>query len=75
MRRCQQEIRGRRGDRARRLAETQEEDLSAIADHVVEREADDAAEGLGVEQDDGGGDPDLERQARVRQDAAEAGSR
>jgi len=45
--------------------------LSAIADHVVERETDDAAEGLGVEQDDRGRDPDLERQARVRQDAAE----
>ncbi|MFE4799992.1 hypothetical protein ACFRFL_34450 [Streptomyces sp. NPDC056708] len=34
------------------------EDLVAVVDHVVDGEADNAAERLRVEQDDGGRDPD-----------------
>jgi hypothetical protein len=40
-------------------------------DHVVEGEADDAAERLCVEQDDGGCDPGPERQVMAGQEAAE----
>jgi hypothetical protein len=53
-----------------RLAESQE-DLVAVADHVVEGEADDTAEGLRVEQDEGGRDPGPEREVMGRQDTAE----
>lgn len=38
------------------FAQTQQ-DLVAVVDHAVGGEADDAAEGLGVEQDDRGHDP------------------
>jgi hypothetical protein len=61
----QEKLRGWGGDWGRRLAEVKE-NLVAVAGHVLDREADDAAEGLGVEQDDGGRSADLERQVRVR---------
>jgi hypothetical protein len=35
-----------------------QEDLVALVDHIVDGEADDEAEWLCVEQDDGGRDPD-----------------
>ncbi len=66
---AEQEIGDRSGDRGRWLTEPQE-DLFAVVDHVVEGEADDAAERLCVEQDDGGGDPGPERQVMAGQEAA-----
>jgi hypothetical protein len=71
---AEQEIGNRSGDRGRWLTEPQE-DLFAVVDHVVEGEADDAAERLCVEQDDGGCDPGPERQVMAGQEVAElAGS-
>ena len=67
---AEQEVGDWAGDRGWRFAEPQE-DLVALADHVVEGEADDAAERLGVEQDDGGRDPGPQRQVVAGQDAAE----
>ena len=58
------------GTGGRRFAEPQE-DLVAVADHVVEGEADDAAERLGVKQDQGPCDAGPERQVVAGQDTAE----
>ena len=53
-----------------RLAEPQE-DLVAVAGHVVEGEADDAADRLRVKQDEGRRDAGAERQVIGYRDAAE----
>jgi hypothetical protein len=65
----EQEIGDRAGDRGRRFVEPQE-DPPAVLDDVVDGEADDAAEGLGVEQDDGGRELGLRRQVAVVQEVA-----
>lgn len=46
------------------------EDLVAVVDHVVDGEADNAAERLRVEQDDGSRDPGPQRQAVIGQEAS-----
>jgi hypothetical protein len=45
--------------------------MVAAADHVIDGQADDTAERLCVEQDDGGRDPGPERQVVAGQQAAE----
>ncbi|MBO8185298.1 hypothetical protein JW592_07425 [Streptomyces sp. DW4-2] len=64
------EFRERFGNGGRRLAEPGEGLLIGVGD-FVEGEADDAAERLGVKQDDAPSHPESQRQARVGEKAAD----
>ncbi|WP_188301053.1 hypothetical protein [Streptomyces sp. CBMA156] len=48
-------------------------DLLAVVQDVAGRQADDAGEGLGEQQDETGGDPDPQRRGFVAEDATEGG--
>ena len=58
------------GQRGWRVSEPQQ-DLIAVMDYVVDGQADDPAEGLGVEQDDDGRDPGPQRQVAAGEEVAE----
>ena len=66
----EQEIGDWSGQRGWRVPEPQQ-DLVAVMDYVVDGEAGDSAEGLGVEQDDDGRDPGPQRQVGAGEEVAE----
>ena len=66
----EQDVGGRGGQRGWRVPEPQQ-DLVAVVDYVVDGQADDPAEGLGVEQDDDGRGPGPQRQVGAGEEVAE----
>jgi DNA-binding CsgD family transcriptional regulator/pimeloyl-ACP methyl ester carboxylesterase len=66
----EQEVGDWSGQRGWRVPEPQQ-DLVAVMDYVIDGQADDPAEGLGVEQDDDGRDPGPQWQVAAGQEVAE----